>query len=42
MTHFFIILRNIFEVNYPSSWELLLMIPFSRNLDIGALTFSLS
>ena len=42
MTHFFIILRNIFEVNYPSSWELLLMIPFSRNFDIGALTFSLS
>ena len=39
----FLGLRNIFEMNSPSSWELLTMIPFSRNLDdICALTFALS
>ena len=38
----FLGLRNIFDTNSASSWELLTMIPFCRNLDICALTFTLS
>ena len=38
----FLGLRNILEMNSPSSRELLTTIPFSRNLDILALTFALS
>ena len=35
-------LQNIFDTNSASSRELLTMIPFCRNLDICALTFTLS